>query len=222
MTSEQWSYFLISGFIIVQNANKDSAQRCSTQRSFRMTSPRNHLRAPQRACQDTSPRAVPQAAENQRGKGEESWTTQKMLRMNIHFYRVGRTTARQVRDFVPKRETDLRVMDGRTDGQAERILPAGLFSYSHFWISYNESMCAFSVMSSCLRSPWTTAHQAPLCVGFSRQEYWSGLPFPPPGDLPDPGTEPESLESPVYMSLKIRKVEKRGDGYTQHSGCGNK
>ena len=143
-----------------------------------------------------------------------------MLRMNVHFYRVGRTTARQVRDFVPKRETDLRVMDRRTDGQAERILPAGLFSYSHLWISYNESMRAFPVMSSCLRSPWTTAHQAPLSVGFSRQQHWSGLPSPPPGDLPDPGTESKSLESPVYMSLKIRKVEKRGDRYTQHSGCG--
>ena len=34
---------------------------------------------------------------------------------------------------------------------------------------------------------WTVAHQAPLSMGFSRQEYWSGLPFPSPGDLPDPG-----------------------------------
>ena len=39
-------------------------------------------------------------------------------------------------------------------------------------------------------TPWTIAHQAPLSMRFSRQEYWSGLPFPPPGDLPDPGTEP--------------------------------
>ena len=38
-------------------------------------------------------------------------------------------------------------------------------------------------------SPWTVAHQAPLSMGFSRQEYWSGLSFPPPGDLPDPGME---------------------------------
>ena len=36
---------------------------------------------------------------------------------------------------------------------------------------------------------WTVAHQAPLSMGFSRQEYWSGLPFPPPGDLPDRGIE---------------------------------
>ena len=37
--------------------------------------------------------------------------------------------------------------------------------------------------------PWTVAHQAPLSVGFSRQEHWSGLPLPSPGDLPDPGME---------------------------------
>ena len=41
-------------------------------------------------------------------------------------------------------------------------------------------------------TPWTVAHQAPLSMGFSRQEYWSGLPFPSPGDLPDPGIEPRS------------------------------
>ena len=35
-------------------------------------------------------------------------------------------------------------------------------------------------------TPWTVAHQAPLSMGFPRQEYWSGLPFPSPGDLPDP------------------------------------
>ena len=44
---------------------------------------------------------------------------------------------------------------------------------------------------------WTVACQAPLSVGFSRQEYWSGLPYPPPGDLPDPGIKPTSLMSPA-------------------------
>ena len=43
-----------------------------------------------------------------------------------------------------------------------------------------------------LATPWTVAHQAPLSMGFSRQEYWSGLPLPSPGDLPDPGIEPRS------------------------------
>ena len=41
-------------------------------------------------------------------------------------------------------------------------------------------------------TPWTVAHQAPPSMGFSRQEYWSGLPFPSPGDLPDPGIKPRS------------------------------
>ena len=44
---------------------------------------------------------------------------------------------------------------------------------------------------------WTVAHQAPLSMGFSRQECWSGLPCPPPGDLPDPGIKPASLTSPA-------------------------
>ena len=41
-------------------------------------------------------------------------------------------------------------------------------------------------------TPWTVVYQAPPSVGFSRQEYWSGLPFPSPGDLPNPGIEPRS------------------------------
>ena len=41
-------------------------------------------------------------------------------------------------------------------------------------------------------APWTVTCQAPVSMGFFRQQYWSGLPFPPPGDLPDPETEPVS------------------------------
>ena len=50
------------------------------------------------------------------------------------------------------------------------------------------------VTKSCptLLTPWNVACQAPLSTGFSRQQYWSGLPFPSPGDLPDPGIEPGS------------------------------
>ena len=47
---------------------------------------------------------------------------------------------------------------------------------------------------------WTAVRQAPLSMGFSRQVYWSGVPFPPPGDLPDPGMEPVSLMSPALES----------------------
>ena len=49
-------------------------------------------------------------------------------------------------------------------------------------------------------TPWTVAHQAPLSMGFSWQEHWSRLPCPPPGDLPDPGTEPESPASPALQA----------------------
>ena len=48
--------------------------------------------------------------------------------------------------------------------------------------------------------PWTIAHQASLPMEFSRQEYWSGLPFPPPGHLPGPGIKPASLASPTLAS----------------------
>ena len=46
-------------------------------------------------------------------------------------------------------------------------------------------------------TPWTVAHQAPLSVVFPRQEYWNGLPFPAPGEFPDPGIEPTFLVSPA-------------------------
>ena len=69
-------------------------------------------------------------------------------------------------------------------------------------------------------TPWTVAYQAPPSMGFSRQECWSGLPFPSPGDLPDPGIEPRSpalradtlpseppghVSKPLPNSLKCRK-----------------
>ena len=49
-------------------------------------------------------------------------------------------------------------------------------------------------------TPWTLAHQAPLSMGLSRQEYWSGLPCPPPGALPHPGMEARSVESPALQA----------------------
>ena len=70
---------------------------------------------------------------------------------------------------------------------------------SRWVVSFEENdfftpfVCVQSI--SCVRffaTPWTVACQAPLSMGFSRQEYWSGLPFPSPGDLPDPGIDPRS------------------------------
>ena len=58
------------------------------------------------------------------------------------------------------------------------------------------SVLSHSVVSNSV-TPWTVACQAPLSMEFSRQDYWSGLPFPASGDLPDPGTKPVSLASPA-------------------------
>ena len=61
-------------------------------------------------------------------------------------------------------------------------------------------LCACTQSFSCVQlfaTLWTVAYQAPLSKGFSQQDYWSGLPFPPPQDLPDPGIEPASLISPA-------------------------
>ena len=59
------------------------------------------------------------------------------------------------------------------------------------------SLFIYQLRSDSFATLWTIARQAPLSMGFSRQEYWSGLPFPPPEDLPDPGIKPVSLASPV-------------------------
>ena len=55
-------------------------------------------------------------------------------------------------------------------------------------------------MLNCIRlfaTLWTVTHHAPLSMGFTRQEYWSGLPCPPPGDLPDLGIKPMALQPPA-------------------------
>ena len=84
-------------------------------------------------------------------------------------------------------------------------------------------MCAESLSHvQFFANPWTVSLQAPLSMGFTRQEYWSGLPFPTPEDLPDPGFEPASLvppalegvfftnalpEKPIYGSINSLKGE---------------
>ena len=57
------------------------------------------------------------------------------------------------------------------------------------------------MLSRLFATPRTAAHQAPLSMQFSRQEYWSGLPFPTPGDHPDPGIEPKSNWQPDSLPL---------------------
>ena len=64
-------------------------------------------------------------------------------------------------------------------------------------------------------TPWTVAHQAPLSIGFSRQEHWSRLPFPPPRDLPNPGIEHVSPASPA-AACGFFTTEPPGKPYKVH------
>ena len=77
------------------------------------------------------------------------------------------------------------------------------------------TVCSHSVVSSSLTSPWIVACQAPLFMGFPRKEYWTGLPFPSLGDLPDSGIEPASLVSPALQvdSLPLSHLGSLGNRY---------
>ena len=84
-------------------------------------------------------------------------------------------------------------IDGSPPGSsAPGILQARILEWVA--ISFFNACMPPKALQSCptLCDLWTAAHQAPLSIEFSRQEYWSGLPFPSPGDLPDPGVEPTS------------------------------
>ena len=77
--------------------------------------------------------------------------------------------------------------------------------------------CVYAKLLSHVRlfgTPWTIAHQSPLSMGFSRQEYWSGLPCLPPGDLPNSGTEPES---PALQAYSLPSEPPGKLLYIQHS-----
>ena len=71
-------------------------------------------------------------------------------------------------------------------------------------------MCVLDAQLCPAVIPWTIASQAPLSMGFSKQEYWSGLPFPSPGDLPDPGIKPRfpALQADSLLSEPPGKLLK--------------
>jgi len=79
-------------------------------------------------------------------------------------------------------------------------------------------MCA-KLLQLCLTlvTLWTVPCQAPLSVGFSRQEYWSGFPCSPPGNLPDPGIEPMSLTSPALAGGFFTLVSPRKTPQSMHA-----
>ena len=113
----------------------------------------------------------------------------------------------------------------RNSKQRRIYMPVCILShFSHVWLS---------------ATPWTVARQAPLFMGFPRQEYWSWLPCPPLGDLPNWGIKPKSLMSPAlageffttsatweapYMPIipQIKKKKKRKNGYLMKHGGGRK
>ena len=80
--------------------------------------------------------------------------------------------------------------------------PSSLGFTHHILIPVSVSVCVLSCSSPVrpFATPGTVAHQAPLSMGFSRQEHWSGAPCRPPGDLADSGMEPASLTSPALGS----------------------
>ena len=106
---------------------------------------------------------------------------------------------------------------------------AGSYDHSIFSFLRNLGVCAHQVTSVCVRlfaTPWTVTHQAPLSMGFSRQEYWSGLPCPIPGDLPDPGIKSMPLMSPAlagrfFATRATWEARIRHLHTIFHNGCTN-
>ena len=72
--------------------------------------------------------------------------------------------------------------------------------YTMVTIVNNVHACSLAQSVQLFATPWTATHHAPLLMTFSRQEYWSGLPFPTPKDLPNPGIEPMSPVSPILAA----------------------
>ena len=107
------------------------------------------------------------------------------------------------------------------------MLPPTMPGVICVWVTLRDQKWKWSRVRPTLCDPWTVAYQAPPSMGLSRQECWSGLPFPSPGDLPDPGIEPRSpalqadalpskppgkpIETKVYLKNWDYLVEQRLD-----------
>ena len=113
---------------------------------------------------------------------------------------------------------DLRSLSVSKKYYENKRIPSKLYTYTTLYIHNSGSVGLVTKSCATLATSWTVAHEAPLSMGFPRQEYWSGLPFPPPEDFPDPGIEPrshalqaDSLQlshwgSPMYNSNCIQKA----------------
>ena len=95
-------------------------------------------------------------------------------------------------------QLDLSCSSGPSEGPGERAVRGGSWgALRALGLEQVVCVCVLAQSVQLFATPWTVAHQAPLSMEYSRQECWSGLPFPPPGDLPNPGIEPTSLVSPA-------------------------
>ena len=106
-------------------------------------------------------------------------------------------------------------------GSLECFSPWGLKEQDTIqWLNNNKGFPGGGglVVKSCptLATPWTLAHQASLSMGFSRQEYWSGLPYPPPGDLPNPEIKPRS------PALQAHSLPAEPPGKPKNTGVGSR
>jgi len=88
---------------------------------------------------------------------------------------------------------NIRGRESKLAAKRIKVVKSGVYAL----ILSSRYVCMFSPVQL-FETMWTTARQAPLSMKCSRQEYWSGLPFPSPGDLPDPGIKPKSLVSPSW------------------------
>ena len=77
----------------------------------------------------------------------------------------------------------------KTRGYPQNSIHTQLYTYTTLYIHNSGSVGLVTKSCATLATSWTVAHEAPLSMGFPRQEYWSGLPFPPPEDFPDPARD---------------------------------
>ena len=129
------------------------------------------------------------------------WIVTESFQGSYHcFYVTFQNTETQKFNNVSKNfKAKIFVLAGWGGKSKHHIIFAFIFYATKLYFVYNVNFVAFQSRSHSqfFVTPWTVAHQVPLSIGFSKQEYWSELPFPPPGDLPNPGTEPASLASPA-------------------------
>ena len=104
--------------------------------------------------------------------------------------------------------------------QRQERQPKGCYSFSAALVSQRVRVLSCFCRVGLFATAWTVAHQAPLCLGSSRQEYWSGLPCPPPVDCPDPGIKPASLRSPASAGGFFTTRATCGSQGSQHAGQG--